>query len=475
MEKYKISVMYTRVSTNMQDERGSKETQKTLIQEYASKNGYNIIAEFTDTDHGDKADRTGITTLKEYLRVNSSVKYVLVSHSDRFTRDFQAGMKDLFFLDNLGIKLISIKEGEIQVSGTWDSIPSILRLIGAQEDKKKIVSKIIDAAYEYCQTNRYLGGSLLPWFKIESGVINGKKCKVIVKNEDSWNFYRSVFLDIIRTRSIKATAKEHSLNHITVAQWLKKPEIHGYRTYGKKGKIDKNHTVGYRKNFYISDKPILPALLTEEEYSAIIDIHNHNRGKYRKNIKIYLYSNNLRCSCGGRFEGEKTKGKSGKYFYYYKCHLCKKRIPVLKAEKAISDAILQDKSLKMLNDCEFRLADLYSEVDDLKVILDNCVNSEKKVLELVAEGLTSLEVSKATLTKLKKDKERIIKNINDKMTLIAEEEKKEISEDNIRMLQELMQFQDTDDDEYREKLKEIINLIIRKVIFTSYDDIRIFF
>ena len=37
MEKYKISVMYTRVSTNMQDERGSKETQKTLIQEYASK------------------------------------------------------------------------------------------------------------------------------------------------------------------------------------------------------------------------------------------------------------------------------------------------------------------------------------------------------------------------------------------------------------------------------------------------------
>ncbi len=292
MEKYKISVMYTRVSTNMQDERGSKETQKTLIQEYASKNGYNIIAEFTDTDHGDKADRTGITTLKEYLRVNFSVKYVLVSHSDRFTRDFQAGMKDLFFLDNLGIKLISIKEGEIQVSGTWDSIPSILRLIGAQEDKKKIVSKIIDAAYEYCQTNRYLGGSLLPWFKIESGpsilrligaqedkkkivskiidaayeycqtnrylggsllpwfkiesgIINGKKCKTIVKNEDTWNFYRSVFLDIIRTRSIKATAEKKSLNHITVAQWLKKPEIHGYRTYEElvllKQLLKKNH------------------------------------------------------------------------------------------------------------------------------------------------------------------------------------------------------------------------------------------
>ena len=128
----------------------------------------------------------------------------------------------------------------------------------------------------------------------------------------------------------------------------------------------------------------------------------------------------------------------------------------------------------MLNDCEFRLADLYSEVDDLKTILEKYVNSEKRVLELVAEGLTSMEISKETLTKLKKEKEKIIKMISDKMTLISEEEKKEISEDNIELLQELMMFQDTDD-EYREKLKEIINLIIRKIIFTSYDNIRIFF
>ena len=49
--EYKISIMYTRVSTNMQDERGSKETQKTLVQEFAFKNNYSIIAEFTDTDH----------------------------------------------------------------------------------------------------------------------------------------------------------------------------------------------------------------------------------------------------------------------------------------------------------------------------------------------------------------------------------------------------------------------------------------
>ena len=129
----------------------------------------------------------------------------------------------------------------------------------------------------------------------------------------------------------------------------------------------------------------------------------------------------------------------------------------------------------MLNDCEFRLADLYSEIDDLNIILEKCINSEKRILELVADGLTSMEISKETLTKLKKEKEHIIKNINDKTLLISEEEKKEISEDNIKLLKELMQFQDTEDDEYREKLKEIINLIVRKIVFTSYDEVKIFF
>lgn len=38
-----------------------------------------------------------------------------------------------------------------------------------------------------------------------------------------------------------------------------------------------------------------------------------------------------------------------------------------------------------------------------------------------------------------------------------------------------MAYEDINDDEYRERLKEIINLIIRKIVFTSYDDIKVYF
>ena len=67
---YKIAVMYTRVSTNMQDERGSKDTQKKLIKDFAFSNNYIFIAEFSDTDHGDKTDRDGIVSSSKYLRGN---------------------------------------------------------------------------------------------------------------------------------------------------------------------------------------------------------------------------------------------------------------------------------------------------------------------------------------------------------------------------------------------------------------------
>lgn len=137
----KIAVKYSRVSTNKQDLRGSKDGQEAEIDKFAIANNFTIISSFTDTDHGDIAKRKGLSSMKEYLRLNQAVKYVLVYHSDRFTRSFQDGMRDLFFLEDLGIKLISVLEGEIVADGTFNSLPSLVRLIGAQEDKAKIIKK----------------------------------------------------------------------------------------------------------------------------------------------------------------------------------------------------------------------------------------------------------------------------------------------------------------------------------------------
>lgn len=176
---------YVRVSTNKQDIRGSKLGQEQEIKNYASKEGYNIVAFFDDTEHGDIANRVGLDDLKKYLRMNDSVKYVIVYHSDRFTRGFQNGIQDLFFLDGLGIKLVSVMEGIQNIEGNYDSLPTIVRMLGAQVEKDKMVKKVTTAMYQYAETARYLGGSIFPWFAIEKGYIDGKRCKIVVQNKDT--------------------------------------------------------------------------------------------------------------------------------------------------------------------------------------------------------------------------------------------------------------------------------------------------
>ncbi len=186
--------------------------------------------------------------------------------------------------------------------GTFNSLPSLVRLIGAQEDKAKIIKKTTDASYKYAKTNRYLGGNILPWFKLEPGYVYGKKCKVIVKNETTWGYYRGFFLTIIKYKNILRAAKEYNLNSFTVGEWLTKPELIGYRTYGKKGKIDQYHNKGRRKNYQTTEGKVFPAILTEDEFLILNEMRKYNRVKFNKDIYTYLYSNLSYHSCGGKLK-----------------------------------------------------------------------------------------------------------------------------------------------------------------------------
>ena len=64
----KYAIKYTRVSTNQQDDRGSKEIQDLKINEFATRNNFKVVNSFTDTDHGDNPLRPGINALKSYLK-----------------------------------------------------------------------------------------------------------------------------------------------------------------------------------------------------------------------------------------------------------------------------------------------------------------------------------------------------------------------------------------------------------------------
>lgn len=203
-------------------------------------------------------------------------------------------------------------------------------------------------------------------------------------------------------------------------------------------------------------------------------MRKHNRVKYNKDIYTYLYSIISYHSCGGKLEGERIKKKDS-FIYYYKCNCCKKRFNQKKLELAIAENILSNPGLQIINDINFRLADIYDEIKNINNMIEEENSSEKRILSLVSKNVVGIESAEEELLKIKKQKKFLKKLLEDKMKLIEEENKKEITEDHISLLKNLLEYSQEDDEDFREKLKEIINLIVKKIEVFSLDKINIMF
>ena len=89
MEHKKV-VIYARVSSREQEREGfSIPAQLKLLKEYALKNGFQIVQEYSDAETAKKAGRTNYNAMLEYLKANPEVKTVLVEKTDRLYRNFK--------------------------------------------------------------------------------------------------------------------------------------------------------------------------------------------------------------------------------------------------------------------------------------------------------------------------------------------------------------------------------------------------
>ena len=83
----KKAVLYARVSSKEQEKEGfSIPAQTKLLHEYALKNDFKIVEEFTDSETAKKQGRTNFRKLIEYITTNKDVKCVLVEKTDRLTQ-----------------------------------------------------------------------------------------------------------------------------------------------------------------------------------------------------------------------------------------------------------------------------------------------------------------------------------------------------------------------------------------------------
>ena len=109
MQNKKV-VIYARVSSKEQEKEGfSIPAQLKLLKEYALKNGFQIVEEFSDAETAKKAGRTNYNRMLDYLKANSDVKIILVEKTDRLYRNF----KDYVTLEDYDLEVHLVKEGTV--------------------------------------------------------------------------------------------------------------------------------------------------------------------------------------------------------------------------------------------------------------------------------------------------------------------------------------------------------------------------
>jgi DNA invertase Pin-like site-specific DNA recombinase len=104
------AVLYARVSSKEQEEEGfSIPSQLKLLREYAQKNRFEIVEEFVDVETAKQAGRANFGQMVHFLKESPSVKAMLVEKTDRLYRNF----KDYVTIDELGVEIHLVKEGEV--------------------------------------------------------------------------------------------------------------------------------------------------------------------------------------------------------------------------------------------------------------------------------------------------------------------------------------------------------------------------
>lgn len=107
-------VGYCRVSTSNQKEEGTIELQETALKEYAEANGYELSKVFKDEAvNGGSLDRPGLAELFNFLEVNEDIGLVAIYKLDRLARDLYLQEHLIKKLEQLGKKLISTKEKDL--------------------------------------------------------------------------------------------------------------------------------------------------------------------------------------------------------------------------------------------------------------------------------------------------------------------------------------------------------------------------
>ncbi len=144
MAKTKIALLYERLSRDdeLQGESFSIQNQKTMLEDYAQRNGFPRFRHYTDDGvSGTRFDRPGFMAMMEEVE-NGNVEAIIVKDMSRLGRDYLKVGQVMEILRQRGVRLIAINDNVDSANGDNDFTPflNIMYEFYARDTSRKIRS-----------------------------------------------------------------------------------------------------------------------------------------------------------------------------------------------------------------------------------------------------------------------------------------------------------------------------------------------
>ncbi len=393
----KKAIRYLRFSDKKQSE-NSIERQRVVTDHYIQLNKINLIDTFIDRGRSAKTfDRPDFIKLQEFISLyHKNVDYLLVDQMDRFSRDAGEAMGMVKTLQSkYGIQIISVSEGiEFDYDKPGSFFRAGLQLLLAEEDNINRSIKIRSGIYSKKTKEGKFVFRITPFGYDKIGeprnrrlIINEPQAKIV-------RFIYDAYLKNVPLYLIKQRAEEIGFDrkgNMAVERVLNNPVYAGL-VYAK---AYKEHPGGL---FPAIHEPIIDMISWKMVQSKFKSI-----SKPRTIVDDSLPLRGiLKCHCGNLLTGAPSRGKSGQYFYYYKCRFSKhNNISAKKAHMQFDTALelmsLPARSIQIIKDSSKK--EIEKELEhNRKVIAEKKLEltKERELLYAVEEKWIKSEIDQET-------------------------------------------------------------------------------
>lgn len=296
------AVGYVRVSSKEQREEGySIQAQRKLLEEYAAKQGFEVLEWFEEAETAKRAGRAEFGRMLKLLRARKDIGHVLVEKTDRLYRNLADRVK----VDDLGRTLHFVKAGQVlgQNSRSSEKFIHDIQVVMAKNYVDNLSEETRKGMTE--KAAQGLWPSYAPL-----GYLNVRESPGIV-------------IDWPRARIIRRMFEEYAASRMSIRDVTRMGEAEGLRT--RKGKVAAQSAVAkmlqnpvYTGSFDWDGKrylgkhdPLIPFSMFERVQEIM-----HGGARQRPKTRHFAFRGLLRCgTCGCMITAEIKKERH----VYYRC------------------------------------------------------------------------------------------------------------------------------------------------------------